>query len=142
MVPFHLDNGLFLIITPFPEHGMNVKLSNGMTVSTSNVALDSALVLIGRGLTDWLLPDTISENRHFFPVPHSVPTLSGSKFDTRTVYARMKVPPPSATTAMSGCLDFKDTQMSFQEFFMDKSHSVSLDPNSQDLRGKNINVPG
>ena len=142
LVPFHVDNGLFLIITPFPGHGMNVKLSNGMTVSTSNVPLDSALVLIGRGLTDWLLTEAMSKKRHFFPVPHSVPTLSESNFETRTIYARMKVPPPSATSAMSGCLDFTDTKMTFQEFFMDNSHSGSLDRKSQKLRGREINTTG
>lgn len=117
LVPFHLDNGLFLIITPFPEHGMNVKISNGITVSTSHVGLDSALVLIGRGLTDWLMSKNIAEKRHFFAIPHSVPTLEGSNVETRTVYARMKVPDPSSTTAMVNCTDFNGTNMEFQKFF-------------------------
>ena len=117
LVPFHVDNGLFLIITPFPGHGMNVKISNGITVSTSHVRLDSALVLIGRGLTDWLMSENIAEKRHVFAIPHSVPTLEGSNIETRTVYARMKVPNPSSTTAMIDCTDFNGTKMEFQKFF-------------------------
>ena len=117
LVPFHVDNGLFLIITPVPAHGMNVKLSNGVTASTDHVGLDSALVLIGRGLTEWLLSTKISHKRRFYAVPHSVPTLIGSGLETRTVYARMNVPPPSATTGMADCVDYNGNNINFQEFF-------------------------
>ena len=121
---------------------MNVKLSNGMTVTTSNVALDSALVLIGRGLTDWLLTKSIAEKRHFYPVAHSVPSLAEATFDTRTVYARMKVPPPSATTAMSGCLDFEDTEMTFQEFFRHKNYPSPPESRSNYRSSKKTNEAG
>jgi len=122
LVPFHVDNGLFLIITPFPSHGMSVQISNGKTVSTSHVGLDSALVLIGRGLTEWLMSTNIAEKRHFFAVPHSVPTLEGSKVETRTVYARMKVPDPFSTTAMRDCTNFNGGNMEFQKFFNAGTH--------------------
>ena len=44
LVPYHVDNGLFLIITPFPKHGMSVKLSNGLNVSTNNVLVHTTIV--------------------------------------------------------------------------------------------------
>jgi hypothetical protein len=55
LVPFHIDNGIFLLITPFPDPSLLVKLSNGETVPTDKLTSDSVLVLMGRGLTDWLL---------------------------------------------------------------------------------------
>ena len=120
MVPFHTDNGLFLIITPFQGHGMNVKLSDGNIVSTSKVGSDSALVLMGRGLTDWLLSPNIASSRHIFAVPHSVPTLKATELESRTVYARMKVPQPSATSAMAECQDFNVNDKTFEDFFLDR----------------------
>ena len=117
LVPFHVDNGLFLVITPFPGHGMEVKLSTGFSVSTNQVSSDSALVLLGRGLTDWMLSQNISSKKHLFAVPHSVPTLFGTEFETRTVYARMKVPPPNSITAMSTCSDFNGPEGRFESFF-------------------------
>jgi len=47
---------MFLILTPFTDPSLEVKLSNGMRVTTANLGSDSVLVLMGRGLTDWLLP--------------------------------------------------------------------------------------
>jgi len=117
LVPFHVDNGLYLIITPFPGHGMNVELSDGEIVSTSHVASDSALVLLGRGLSDWLLSSSISSKKHFFAVPHSVPSLVGSDFEERTVYARMKVPPPSSISSMTMCSEYDGLNETFDDFF-------------------------
>ena len=117
LVPFHVDNGLYLIITPFPGHGMNVELSDGKIVSTSHVASDSALVLLGRGLSDWLLSSSISSKKHFYAVPHSVPSLIGSDFEERTVYARMKVPPPSSISSMTTCSEFDGPNKTFDDFF-------------------------
>lgn len=57
LVPYHIDNGLFLIITPFSDPSLEVKLSNGKKVTTGDVGPDSVLVLMGRGLTEWLLPE-------------------------------------------------------------------------------------
>jgi len=122
LVPFHVDNGLYLIITPFPGHGMNVELSDGKIVSTSHVASDSALVLLGRGLSDWLLSSSISSKKHFYAVPHSVPSLIGSDFEERTVYARMKVPPPSSISSMTACSEFDGPKKTFDDFFHSRSH--------------------
>ena len=111
------NNMLDLIITPFPGHGMDVKISNGNIISTSHIGFDSALILIGRGLTDWLLSPNIALNNNIFSVPHSVPTLNGSQFETRTVYARMKVPDPSSFSSMTECSKFNGQIEIFEEFF-------------------------
>merc|ERR1712018_1006885 len=51
MVPYHTDNELFLILTPFPDVGLKVKLGDGTEVQTSDeVEANSLLVLMGRGL--------------------------------------------------------------------------------------------
>lgn len=49
------------------------------------------LVLIGRGLTDWLFRP---ESNPFYPVAHAVPALT--TVDNRVVLARMKVAPDDA----------------------------------------------
>ena len=35
LVPFHVDNGLFLLITPFPDLGLEIQSSRGEVISTS-----------------------------------------------------------------------------------------------------------
>merc|ERR1719322_524760 len=135
LVPFHVDNGLYLIITPFPGHGMDVKISNGNTISTSHIGYDSAFVLIGRGLTDWLLSTNIALDNHIFSAPHSVPTLVGSQFETRTVYARMKIPDPSSFSSMTECSKFNGQIETFDEFF--NSRSIKhLEPSSRGIPKK------
>lgn len=61
-------------------------------VSTSGLPLDSVLVLMGFGLTDWLFES--DTGTHFYPVAHAVPTLSVTQ--SRSVFARMKVAPMEA----------------------------------------------
>ena len=96
MVPFHVDNGLYLLITPFSNHGLQIELSNGEVVSTSDVDSDSIIILFGRGLTDWMLQDSDQCRTNFFPAPHAVPSFVSSKISYRSVYARMKVAPYDA----------------------------------------------
>ena len=43
MVPFHVDNGLYLIITPYPGHGLKIKTSSGTIVDTDSIESDSIL---------------------------------------------------------------------------------------------------
>ena len=62
MVPYHVDNGLYLIITSFPGHGLKLKNSDGNEMETDNLAANDILVLMGRGLTDWLLTEGLREN--------------------------------------------------------------------------------
>jgi hypothetical protein len=110
LVPYHIDNGLFLLLTPFPSPSLLVRLSNGESVDTDGLPADSVLVLMGRGLTEWLLQN--EDRTEFFPVPHAVPTLAGSRTLHRSVFARMKVAPPNAvpktTKGKTALLKFSD----------------------------------
>ena len=99
-----------------------MKLSNGITVPTDDISLDSALVLIGRGFTDWLVRDNASARRTFFAVPHSVKSLADSRLENRTVYARMRLPPPSAITTRAGKLKSENSPITFEEFFMSRNN--------------------
>jgi hypothetical protein len=56
LVPYHIDNGLFLIITPFSNPSLEMKLSDGAKVNSADLGSDAVIVLMGRGLTEWLLP--------------------------------------------------------------------------------------
>lgn len=88
MVPYHMDNGLYLLITPYPGQGLTFKTSLGIEMNTSNLGLDSLVVLMGRGLTDWLLPD--DRRDQFHAVPHAVQALDQP---FRSIMAMMKIAP-------------------------------------------------
>ena len=94
MVPFHIDNGMYLIITPFPGHGLKIQTISGEIINTDGLGFDSIIVLMGRGLTDWLLVDHPKQEM-FHAVPHAVDTL-GPELSTRVIYARMKIAPIDA----------------------------------------------
>lgn len=108
---------------------MLIKLSNGETVSTDGLGSDSILVLMGRGLTDWLLQ---VERTDFFPVPHAVPTLSGSRTQHRTVYARMKVAPQAAVPSVSA-KDSSKKLLTFSDIFFDTVADKSPKHGNEDL---------
>lgn len=116
LVPFHVDNGLFLILTPFPDHPLQVKLSNGQEISTQDVDHNSVLVLMGRGITDWLEQGFESPSL-FHPAPHSVPRWEES-IENRAVFARMKVAPLDAVPINIGSLDRVRT---FGDVFLESS---------------------
>ena len=143
LVPFHVDNGIYLLLTPFPNHGLEVELSNGDRVSTSNVDSESILVLMGRGLTDWLLQQN-SNKKFFYPTPHAVPSLSSGDILKRSVYARMKVAPAKAIPLTRGehrnksLKTFEDVFM--EEFTRDTSTTQGHDLCSVDLKGKSDRV--
>jgi len=132
MVPYHTDNGLFLILTPFPDTGLLIRLGDGTEIQTSDeVEPRSVLVLMGRGMTQWLLqkggyPE--SETK-FQPGEHAVPSLSGS-VTQRSVYARMKVAPgdaiPASLVQKEGSHRVKDLK-TFNEVFKE---TVSLPEHS------------
>ena len=120
LVPYHVDNGIYLLLTPFPNHGLEVKLSNGQKVSTDDVDSESILVLMGRGLTDWLLQMNSNKNL-FYPTPHAVPPLSDSDILKRTVYARMKVAPATAIPITKGTNENANEKLrTFQDIFMEE----------------------
>merc|ERR1711973_829207 len=75
MLPYHTDNGLYVLLTPSDN------LFPGK---------DSVILILGTGLTQWLLPD-----EDLYAAPHALPALSNSLTPApRTVMARMKVAPP------------------------------------------------
>ena len=43
MVPFHTDNGLYLLITPYSSHALKIKTSSGTIVDTDYIESDSIL---------------------------------------------------------------------------------------------------
>ena len=103
LVPFHIDNGLFLIITPFPGHGLILRDSQDQNISTEHVDSDSVIVLFGLATIQWLFQskEFDSIRKSIFPVPHAVPSLAASDIDYRSVYARMKVAPPNSVPHLS-----------------------------------------
>merc|ERR1711902_84219 len=64
----------------------------------------------------------IASRKHFYAVPHSVPSLVGSDFEERTVYARMKVPPPSSISSMTMCSEYDGLNATFDDFFHSGLH--------------------
>ena len=88
MVPYHTDNGLYLLITPYPGQGLTLKTSLDTEMDTNELGLDSLVVLMGRGLTDWLLPDDF--RNQFHAVPHAVKALDQP---LRSIMAMMKIAP-------------------------------------------------
>jgi hypothetical protein len=120
LVPFHIDNGLFLLLTPFPSPSLLVKLSNGATVDTAGLASDTVLVLVGRGLTDWLLQ---RQPVDLFAVPHAVPSMSGSLTVHRSVLARMKVAPQTAVPA----LETSSKHITFGDIFFETAPTKQMD---------------
>lgn len=119
MVPFHIDNGIFLLLTPFPDPSLSVKLSNGQTISTDGLGPDSVLVLMGRGLTDWLLQ---LERTNFYPVAHAVPSLAGSLTLHRSVFARMIVAPQKAVPSVVPANKNNKKLFEFREIFFDTAY--------------------
>ena len=130
LVPYHLDNGLFLLITTFPDHGLEVTLSDKSRVSTSSLPSDSILVMFGLGLTDWLLQG--QDDHKFWPVPHAVPTMTHSSLVHRTVYARMKVA-PSESVPESSRLP-KNQRQTFHQVFMKTYRDSESQTCSVDLK--------
>ena len=132
IVPFHIDNGLYLILTPFPGHGLRIKTSDNKVVSLDNLELGSAIVLFGRGVTEWLLQEDDETKQMFYAVPHAVPTATIGN-TPRTVYARMKVAQSSATpiskTGRNGASKLK----TFGDVFMETGISDPLTSNYNNL---------
>lgn len=122
--PFHTDNGLMLMITPFREHPLQIKDREGRLVNTAKLGDDSLLVLVASGLPDWLLHGTQSSPL-FFPVPHAVPSLANDLV-ARTVFARMKVVPLEAFPC-NMMADQKDKKHMFQQFFHNEAGSGSTE---------------
>ncbi len=121
LIPFHVDNGIFLIITNFPEHPLMVRLSDGSNTTVPDESAE-VLVLLGRGLTDWLLQEK-ELRKSFFAVPHAVSSMNIGSLTYRMVYARMKVMPHDAVPSAAGekeSVEGELTLKTFRDFFMGK----------------------
>ena len=135
LVPEHTDNGLFLMITPFPEQSLVVRTSSGRRVSTADLdPSDTVLVLTGVALPDWLLQgERAAVRRAFHPVPHSVPHVGETPIGGRTVFARMKVAPGSAVpiTPKTESAHRHDSDfLTFEEVFVRESRTYPLSSES------------
>merc|ERR1712080_485761 len=105
-LPFHQDNGLFLVPTPSNKLPVVLKDFQGRPVFTDRLGSDAVMFLVGRGLTDWLLQDA---EHGMFPPPHAVPSLAGTAITDRTVMARMKIAEYNAVPAVNGGLNFMES---------------------------------
>jgi len=131
-VPFHIDNGLYLILTSFPGHGLRIKTSDNKVVPLDNLELGSAIVLFGRGVTEWLLQEDHQTKQMFYAAPHAVPTVVDGSVP-RTVYARMKVVQTSATPISRVGREGASQLKTFGEVFMETGVSNSLNSDYNDL---------
>jgi len=88
-LPYHTDNGLYVLLTPSSLLPLR-SLSKDGSLHVLDPGDDSILLLLGTGLTSWLLPQG-----QLYSPPHAVPALATSlSSQPRTVVARMKVAPP------------------------------------------------
>jgi hypothetical protein len=94
-LPFHVDNGLYLLLTPAASQPLLIRSKTGRNIRTGQAGPDAVLFLLGRGLTDWLLQQRDEDAPELTPARHAVPSLAGSAL-TRTVVARMRVAPLAA----------------------------------------------
>jgi len=124
MVPFHVDNGLYLLITPFPGHGLKIESSDGVVIDTDDIRADSILVLMGRGLTDWLLQGK-DESEGFHAAPHAVEALGSMSYSGRSAFARMKVAPLEAVP-VNGTIKFKNVFFN-EDILKEGHHDMSHD---------------
>ena len=90
--------------------------------------MNSLLVLMGRGLTEWLLQEGgyPASQTTFVPVRHAVPALT---VEMRSVYARMKVAPggavPASLVRKEGSHRVKDLK-TFHDVFIEREQAVYI----------------
>jgi len=98
-LPYHTDNGLYVLVTPSSTLPLR-SLSRDGSLQILNPGDSSILLLLGTGLTSWLLPQG---NLH--SPTHAVPALSTSlSTEPRTVLARMAVAPALAIPSTAPAL--------------------------------------
>jgi hypothetical protein len=121
-LPYHLDNGLYLLLTPSRLGPLRLKSRSGRLVRTDAVPEDAVIFLLGRGLTNWLLQATNGaegeEYRNVVPALHAVPSMRGTGpgMAMRTVVARMRVAPMTAVPAAASGRPLLTT---FGDIFLD-----------------------
>ena len=102
MVPWHTDNGLFLLLTPSKDNDLKVKIGHDNEVGTDDLDDDAVIVLFGHALGEWLLQDKEEAAAMFEAAPHAVEAMG--RLRERAVYARMKVAPGTATFNYKGII--------------------------------------
>ena len=115
-LPFHVDNGLYLLLTPAAALPLRMRSKTGRNIRTAQAGPDTVLFLLGRGLTDWLVPQ--QADSRITPARHAVPSLAGTTVPSRTVVARMRVAPLAAVA--------RTTRQSFGEIFLDGRVAPSM----------------
>merc|ERR1719228_3255889 len=94
-LPYHTDNGLYVLLTPSSSLPLRALSKNG-TMHVLDTGDDTVLLLLGTGLTNWLLP---SSSLH--APAHGLPSLPTSLSSPRTVMARMTVAPAASLPSSS-----------------------------------------
>jgi len=90
-LPYHTDNGMYVLLTPSSILPLRTISKNG-EVNVLNTDSSSVILLLGTGVTSWLLPA-----RKLYAVPHGLPALATILSPApRTVIARMRVAPPGS----------------------------------------------
>merc|ERR1719228_43364 len=92
---YHTDNGLYVLLTPSSSLPLRALSKNG-TMHVLDTGDDTVLLLLGTGLTKWLLP---SSSLH--APSHGLPSLPTSLSSPRTVMARMTVAPAASLPSSS-----------------------------------------
>ena len=96
-VPYHSDNGLFLILTPVAkrQQSLLVKDADGGNPLLASSEQGDVIIVFGRALDEWLFQTRESEKQQLFRAGiHSVPEITGA--EERVVFARMYVAPETA----------------------------------------------
>ena len=62
LVPEHIDNGLFLLITPFPGQSLVVRTSTGRLVSTDDLDVSDTVLVLPGGIRDKILHQRLLYN--------------------------------------------------------------------------------
>merc|ERR1712107_123489 len=90
-LPYHTDNGMYALLTPSSILPLRTIDKRG-EVSILDSDSSSVILLLGTGLTSWLMPDS-----GLYAAPHGLPALSTMLSPSpRTVMARMQVAPPNS----------------------------------------------
>merc|ERR1719481_1580859 len=90
-LPYHTDNGLYVLLTPSSSLPLRALSKNG-TMHVLDTGDDTVLLLLGTGLTNWLLPSSLSS--------------------PRTVMARMTVAPAASLPSSSATSPTFDSHFS------------------------------
>ena len=62
LVPEHIDNGLFLLLTPFPGQSLVVRTSTGRLLSTDDLDVSDTVLVLPGGIRDKILHQRLLYN--------------------------------------------------------------------------------